>query len=389
MATYISSNQNRFYAAIESSYGKAAQVNAGNRYPAVHLQAQQALEPGRRRDKTGSRTFLGISPDSRRKTSFQTQTYLTYWDGSGQPGYGPLVQAAFGGTPRISQGLTVASAANGSAIQTTAPHGLSVGSAISYNNEIRFVIGVTSPASLTLNAAFSTVPAADAPLSPTIGYNLATVLPSVTLYDYWDPITAVSRIVTGAAVDVFGIAVNGDFHEMQFSGPAGDLVDSSGFAAGSDGLSSFPAEPALSTFDYSIIPGNLGQAWLGTGPSKFFTLTEATIAVKNNIDLRSLEFGSSYPLGMTPGPRQVSSTFSLLVQDDTQTSALYAAAKSRSVVSAMLQLGQQKGQMMGIYMSRVTPEIPAYDDKSTRLQWQFKNNLAQGVSDDEIYVAFA
>lgn len=389
MATYISSNQNRFYAAIEAGYGQAAQITSANRYPAVRLQAQQMLEPGHRRDKTGSRTFLGFSSSSRRKSAFETQTYLTSWNGSEQPCYGPLVQAAMGATPQISSGLIVASAQSGSALQTTTAHGLSIGSAVSYYNEIRFVTSVPAANSMVLNAPFSTTPEVNAPLASTATYGLATVLPSVTLYDYWDPVTAVSRIITGAAMDVFGISVNGDFHEMQFSGPACDLLDSSSFQGGTAGLTTFPAEPTLDAFDYSIVPGNLGQAWLGTGPSQFFTLTEAAIAVKNNIDLRSLEFGSSYPLGMTPGPRQVSSTFTILVEDDSQTPALYAAAKERAIISAMLQLGQQQGQIMGIYLASVVAEIPAYNDTTLRLQWQFKNNLAQGMADDEIYVAFA
>jgi hypothetical protein len=389
MATYISSNQNRFYAAIEASYGQAAQLTAAHRYPAVRLEAQQVLEAGHRRDKTGSRTFLGFASSSRRKSAFETKTYLTSWDGSEQPGYGPLVQAAMGAVPQIAGSLTVAAAQSGSALETTAAHGLSIGSAISYYNEIRFITGAPSATSLVLNAPFSVTPEVNAPLSTTISYGLATVLPSVTLYDYWDPVTTVSRIVTGAAIDVFGVAVNGDFHELQFSGPCANLLDSASFQSGSAGLSSFPTEPPLGNFDHSIVPGNLGQAWLGAGPSQFFTLTEAAVAIKNNIELRSFEFGSSYPLGMTPGPRQVSSTFTVLVEDDAQTSLLYVAAKQRTPVSAMLQLGQQQGQIMGIYLASVVPEIPAYDDGAARLQWQFKNNLAHGVADDEIYVAFA
>jgi len=387
--TYISSNQNRFYTAIETSYGQAAPISASNRYPAVRLHGQQTVERGHRRDKTGSRTFLGTSVGVRRKSLFETQTYLTSWSGSGQPGYGALMQAAMGAPAQLTAGLVVASAQSGVTLETTAPHGLSVGTAISYQSEIRFVTSIATATSLTLNAPFSHTLASNSPLAPTVTYKLATALPSVTLYDYWDPITAVSRIVTGAAVDLFGVSVNGDFHEMQFSGPAGNLLDSSSFESGTSGLSTFPSEPALSNFDYSIVPGNLGEVWLGPGPSQFLTLTEATIALKNNIDLRSLEFGSSYPLAMTPGPRQVSSTFTVLAQDDAQTTALYAAAKNRILISAMLQLGQQQGQLMGIYLSAVTPEIPAYDDSTTRLQWQFKNNLAQGVNDDEIYVAFA
>jgi hypothetical protein len=83
------------------------------------------------------------------------------------------------------------------------------------------------------------------------------------------------------------------------------------------------------------------------------------------------------------------STFTLFAQDDAQTRGLYAAAKSRSPIPAMLQLGQQQGQMMGIFVPNVVPEIPLYNDSETRLMWEFKNNLGQGSSNDEIYVAFA
>ena len=55
----------------------------------------------------------------------------------------------------------------------------------------------------------------------------------------------------------------------------------------------------------------------------------------------------------------------------------------------MLQLGLQQGEIMGIFLPNVMPEIPEYDDSETRLQWQFKNNLAQGTANDEIYIAFA
>ena len=389
MATYISSNQNRFYSALEASYGQAAPITASNRYPAVHLQAHQSVERAQRRDKTGSRTFMGTPATARRATVFQTQTYVTAWSGAGQPGYGPLVQGAMGGDPQTSTGLVVASASNDSMLQTTTPHGLLTGCAVSYNNEIRFVTAVPSLNSVVLNAPFSTLPAAGIQLASTVSYRLATELPSLTLYDYWDPLNAVSRIVTGAAVDVFGVAVNGDFHELQFSGPACDLVDSASFQAGVAGLSAYPMEPALSNFNFTVVPGNLGQVWLGADLTQFFTLTAAATAIKNNIDLRNLEFGSSYPLSMTPGPRQVSSAFTVLAQDDAQTEALYTAAKDRTLTSAMLQLGQQQGQLMGIYLASVTPEIPIYNDSETRLQWEFKNNLAQGVNDDEIYIAFA
>lgn len=389
MASYISSNANRFYAAVESAYGEAAAVTSANRFPAVRMQAQQLLEPGKRLDKTGTRTFLGTPTTSRRQTAFETRTYLTSWTSPGQPSYGPLFEAALGAPPISNSGLVVGAVTNGTQLETTAPHGLSMGLAISYSGEIRFVTQVIDPLTIVVNAPFSSTPGSNAALAPAITYPLAIALPSVTLYDYWDPVTAVSRIITGAGVDTLTLSVDGDYHEFVFTGPACDLLDSSSFVAGRAGLASFPAEPPLTSFDYSIVPGHLGEVWLGATPNQFFTLTQASLEVKNNIDIRNQEFGSSYPRAFTPARRQVASNFTIFAQDDSQTGALYAAAKQRTTISAMLQLGQQQGQLMGVYMSSVTPEIPNYDDSETRLQWTFKNNLAQGTAENEIYIAFA
>lgn len=389
MANYISSNANRFYAALEVNYGQAATASATNRFPAVQLIGQQILEQAVRHDKTGSRTFLGIPTNSRRQTAFEVRTYLTSWSGAGTPGYGPLFQSALGGTPQSSSGLVVASATSQSQIQTTAPHGLSTGSGISFSNEIRFVTSVPDASTLVLNAPFSNALATNAALAPAVTYTLSTQLPSLTLFDYWDPSTAVNRLVTGAAADTFQFAVNGDFHEFTFRGPAADLLDTTSFVTGSAGLTSFPSEPTLGSFDYSVVPGHLGQAWIGAPGNQFFTLTNATIELNNNIDVRNREFGFSYPQAIAPGMRRVSSQFTVFAQDDTQTESLYAAAKARNPVAAMLQLGQQQGQLLGIYLPNVTPEIPNFNDSQTRLQWEFKNNLAQGLTDDEFYLAFA
>jgi len=389
MANYISSNANRFYVALEQNYGQAAAILAANRFPAVKLQVEQSLLYGKRLDKTGSRTFLGAPKTARRRTVFQVHTYLTSWSGAGQPSYGPLFQSATGGSPVLNAGLVVANVQSPTQLQTTAPHGLAFGTAVAFSNEIRFVTAVPDSTTIILNAPFSNQLTPNASLAQTVTYALATTLPSVTLYDYWDPLSAVSRVITGAVVDTLNLAVNGDYHEFVFTGPACDLLDSSSFVAGSAGLASFPSEPALGDFTYSIVPGQLGQVWLGSTPNQFFTLTQASLEIRNNIDVRNQEFGSSYPRAVAPGMREVVVNFALFAQDDTQTAALYAAAKQRGTISAMLQLGQQQSEIMGIFLPTVTPEIPAYIDSETRLQWQFKNNLAQGTADDEIYIAFA
>ena len=389
MSSYISSNANRFYTGIEISYGQAATISAANRFPAVKLHAHQSVQAGRRFDKTGSRTFLGYPNTSKRATTFEAQTYLTSWSGMGLPGYGALFQSALGATPVVSGGLVVAATQGSLQMQTTESHGLSYGSAVSYINEIRFVTSVIDSQTIAINAPFKMTPVAGSILAQAITYSLADALPSVTIYDYWDPITTVSRLLVGAAVDSLSVMVNGDFHEFSFSGPAADLLDSSSFISGQAGLTNYPGEPILSAFDYSIVPGHLGEVWLGGPANQFFTMTTANVDVKNNVQTRNEEFGSSYPRAISPGPRQVASKFSVFAQDDAQTIALYSAAKLREQIPAMLQLGQQQGQLMGIFMPKVVPEIPLFDDAEPRLKWSFNNNLAQGVTNDEIFFAFA
>src|SRR5690349_6424636 len=90
MASYISSNANRYYTALETSYGRVAAIEAGSRIPAVMLSIQQQVLAGTRQDKTGSRTFAGLPSGGRRRTSFELRTYLTSWSRVGTPAYGPL-----------------------------------------------------------------------------------------------------------------------------------------------------------------------------------------------------------------------------------------------------------------------------------------------------------
>jgi hypothetical protein len=387
--SYILSNDNRFYVALETSYGVAATVSASNRIPAVKLTAKQQTERVQRADKTGSRTFAGNPSGLRLQTSFGLTTYMATWgDPAVLPPYGPLFQACLGGSPAQSAGGNVASASGSSTLAFTAPHGLAVGAAVTSGGEIRFVTVVVDAYTVQLNTAFTVTPATSSQTGPTAMYQPAEALSSVTLFDYWSPSTAVQRVLAGMAIDTLSIKLNGDFHEFDFSGQAQDLVDTASFESGQFGLSSFPAEPTVSPINYSIIPGNLGQVWLGSSPTRFFTLTAATVTFTNNLDLRATEFGSILPLAIAPGQRTVSINFTIFEMDNTATAALYQAARQYSPISVMMQLGQQQGELFGIYMTSVVPVVPAFDDSQTRLQWQFQNCRAQGSVNDEIYVAF-
>jgi hypothetical protein len=366
-----------------------ASIAASNRIPAVKLGIRQQLAGGTRRDKTGSRTFAGVPSGVRRLTDFDLQTYLTSWDKStAGPGYGPLFQSAMGADPQRFAGGTVATATAQGRVTFVATHGLSAGQGVTSGGEIRFVGAIVDAHTVQLNVPFSTLPAAGSSMGVTVTYQPATDLPSVSVFDYWSPATAVQRMLQGASVDQLEIAINGDFHEFRFTGMAKDLLDSATFNGPVGGLSAFPAEPALGAFDYSIVPGHMGQAWLGVTPTNFCTITGGSVVVKNQLAGRAKEFGSCGVKAFAPGTRTVTASFNLYSSDGEATKELYQAARQSSPITVMFQLGEVEGQVVAVYLKSVVPEVPEFDDSENRLQWNFRASRAQGTIDDEISVAF-
>src|SRR6266571_2616232 len=208
MASYISSNANRFYTALENSFGQVELITAANRIPAVKLGIRQQLDSAPRKDKTGSRTFGGSPAGGRRRTDFELQTYLTSWDKStAHPGYGPLFQAALGAAPVGFSGRSVALSTAEGRLGFGSSHGLSIGQAVSFQGEIRFVEAIVDAQTVQLNARFTVLPSAGTVLGATVTYSPATELSSVSVFDYWSPAAAVQRLLCGAAVNQMDIMV--------------------------------------------------------------------------------------------------------------------------------------------------------------------------------------
>jgi hypothetical protein len=387
--SYISSNANRWYCAREDAYGQVGAITATNRIPAVTMKARHQRDKTQRKDKTGTRTWAGAPDGVRRHTTFDATSYVRDWpDPTNLPPHGPLVEAAMGAQGVLWPGATTDVGTDESTIRFVLPHGLNPGDALVSGGEIRFVAAVITPQVVIVNVPFTVAPVPGLPITSTANYSLATELPSVSLFDFWDPATAVQRVFCGGAVDRMTVSVNGDFHQLQFQGMAQDLVDSMSFATGQGGLTAFPVEPTPTAVDYSPVPGNLGQVWMGVIPNQMFTVSQASIEIRNNLNLRLNEYGSVLPRAITPGARQVLLTLEFFSQDDTATAALYQAARQHSPVSLMFQLGQIGGQLMGIYLKSMIPDVPQFDDSETRLKWQFRDTPAQGTVEDEMVVAF-
>jgi len=294
------------------------------------------------------------------------------------------------GQPPLSwAGATISSASSGSALAFATPHGLAPGQAVTSGGEIRFVAAVANANSIVLNAPFTQLPPSGAALGRTLTYAPGSTLGSLSIFDYWTPGDAVQRAFSGAAVNQFRVQINGDIHEFQFSGQAADIVDTSSFESGQAALTAFPAEPAIADTNFTIIPGHLGQIWIGVAPTEFLTVTDAQLTFSNQLDLRANEYGSTLARSIAPGIRNVALNFSVYQQDDSATQGLYQAARQQSPVCVMLQLGEQSGQLFAIYMSSVILQVPHFEDSDKRQQWQFENCRAQGDVDDEIFLAFA
>jgi len=389
MARYISSNANRHFVALEQDYGAVPAISAANRIPAVKLMAGHEFVRPERRDKTGSRTYPGHPNGLKRRAEYQLKTYMTGWTPGGEPpGYGALFQGGTGGERVEFGGGIVGSQSIGKALVFAGSHGLSEGQAVTFGGEMRFVARVTSQVEVELNAPFSIAPNAGAPIGATLTYPLGLELPSLSLFDYWSPETAVQRLVCGAAVNRMRVAVNGDFHSFEFSGPAMDVLDSASFVAGEGGLAQFPVEPETAPSPHSIIPGHLGQVWFGESPDRLYTVTRLDLELVNDAELRDREYGSMTARGISPGRRVVSADVEVFERDDEASGGLYRAARARRPVSLMVQLGEQAGQLFGIWAPALIPTVPEFDDSDTRLRWSFEGCRAQGTAEDELAIAF-
>ena len=390
MPECVLSNRNRFYAGLESSFGQVPTVSVTDRFAGIRLGIRQRTEAPRRRDKTGGRTYAGTAPGARKFTNFEVNAYpVVRSSPSTEPPLGPLVQAGMGAAPVVFSGGSAGGGSSANTVVFSSAHGLVKGQAFGFNGEIRFVETVVNATTVGVNAPLSAAPASGEPLTGAVTYFLADDLPSASVFDYWDPSTAVNRILNGASVDRFRVRVNADYHELEFVGEAQDVLDTVSFLPGQGGLSSFPAEPTGTEPVLTPIPGNLGQAWLGTpAASRFFSVTSATVEVTNDLDLRNREFGSTTPQCVAPGQRRVTADIDLFETDDEATRSLYAAARTESTIQVMFQLGEAAGSMIGVYMPQVAPQVPEFDDGRRILQWRFRDSRAQGVTNEEIVVAF-
>ncbi len=387
MACYISTRNSRYYAVLESEFGRVAAVTAANRFSGVWLNVMQRWEEPRRRDKTGTRTFQGVAGRLRKHTAFALTTYLYAREApTGLPRCGPLVECALGSAPRVTpEGLPVTQV-QGTLAVFGAAHGLRPGDAITFGGDLRFVTACPDPLRAWLSAPLTG--SAGMAAGGAVSYRPAAKLPSASLYEYWTPESAVQRILRGCVVDELELELNGDFHQLTFRGEAVEVVDSASFEPGQGGLSSFPAEPELQPLMELPVPGHLGQVWIGNSGTMLGTVASARIRIRNHVEMRWRDFGLLAPRCAAPGDREVRIDLEIYSSDNEVCEAIHASADRREPMALMVQMGETPGAMCGIHVANFVPSPPEFLDGEERLRWRLRGCQAQGFQDDEIYLSF-
>jgi hypothetical protein len=388
MSCYINATNERLYGAVEDEYGQAVTLSSADRLSFRSLRLTESTLRAARRDKTGSRTRFAPHPEVRTENRFELDCYFAGRNpGSPWDGVTNLVEATLGG-PRVSAGSLIVSTVSGNpqTLGFSVAHGLTRGQGLRFQGELRFVKEVPSSTSVVLSAPFSNGLQPGGVLGTTISIWPGDKPKPLTLGDYWNPSGVVDRVLAGCVVDEMTVALNSDFHGAQFRGTAREIASVTGFLPGSTGLSLFPAEPSQVSHAFQLVPGHVGRVFLG---GTEFYLLDLTLRFVNNADTATREFGQSVAACYSADLREVTVQFQLYASSDAAVEQLHVLSRLRQETDLMIQMGNQPGQLAGIYVPRFVPEIPEMRDTDARVAMNYPRSQAYGVTNDEITLAFA
>ncbi|MDX2267837.1 MAG: phage tail tube protein [Bryobacter sp.] len=383
---YIATHSNRIYLKSETDHPAMGDMSEAVLAPVTSLRVNTRRQQLFRQDKTGFRTDTPVLGPQRELIEVSLGAYGVGWDGGAtKTAISPLLESGFSAQANVGANYTVAAVA-GATLTLGEDSTLTVGAALLFGTELRFVTAVSGLREVTLNAPFTVEPSLGATLQGCLNLGVGDATHTMSLLDNWNPSQAVQRFLTGVVANRLTVAVNNDFLDLSVDGFARNQYDSvNGVVSGEF---TFPTEPAgTGSLLASPIAGHLGQAVVGVDHQNVCTLTEATITIDNNIEPRTDEFGCYTTKAYTLGKRRVTVDFTLFERNDAFSQSLYAQAVNNVPVPVMFQLGTQPGAMLGIYLPAVLLSMPEFDDRQSRLLWRFQGSLALGGQNDEIFLA--
>jgi len=383
---YIASLSNRIYIKSETDFPEQNSMADANVAPVTSFALSSNRKQLFRRDKTGYRSESPVMGPQRELIQFNLESYGTGWSGGNiKPAIAPILESGMCNSADLSPALIVQSS-SGTSISLQADAALNIGKGLAFGSEICFVESISGPRDFTVNAEFTIQLSAGSQLDGCANLALGDVVNTMSILDSWAPSQAVQRFVSGAVTDELKISVNNDFLEIAAKGYARNMFDS---VSGSGGVEfQFPEVPdSGSPLANSPIAGHLGQAFIGVPSGRLCTLTQAEIRIDNSIEPRTDEFGCFSTKAFVLGRRKVSIDLTVFERNDQLSQALYTKAVNNEPVPVMLQMGSQPGSMFAVYLPAVLFPVPAFSDSQPRLLWQFRNAIAMGLQNDEIFIA--
>lgn len=335
------------YAKIESAYGTLATPASTDAIR--HLDLALAYKQNRERSPTKRGTPDHQNSLPRRLTAgFDLSSAL--WEPSGTLGtasyFGPLLQAAFGTKTTPNLATTAASAASTTGVTLTSGTGLAVGDTAIVTvgtgarreaTRLKTVVG----AAVTFDA-ISAAPDVPGAFVSGVNYKFATSIADSLSIFLFHTAGGYKEAVSGAIVDKVEFMFDGTKEAtIKFSGPAKTRVRT-GFTL-----------PGAHTTVGSPIGGLTGNFYLdGTA----FLISNLTVTVTNNQELRNNELGTSTASGHMRGAgrRTVECSCAFYLEDTTVIAN--AEAVTRNVIRAVV--GSVNGSMLAAVLPAVEWEIP-------------------------------
>jgi hypothetical protein len=203
-----------------------------------------------------------------------------------------------------------------------------------------------------------------------------------------------NRIAWGCIVESITFRFNGNVFECDASGGCGYVLDSDNFSnedtIGKAGLTSFPTIPTNTS------TGNLQVGFTGTvsidSADRTSELGNMTITVKTGNAIVADRFQDGYGVMALGGMRVVSTAFSLLDSDSTNSQALKAKAKSRSPVDITLLIGNTAGYKATFAMKQVVLTPITFEDSATYVSQNFPETPAHasaGANIDDLVLTLS
>jgi hypothetical protein len=205
--------------------------------------------------------------------------------------------------------------------------------------------GVAPDMGPLLTALFGATPTVVADTSVAYGLTFPTTIPSVTLWDFWQPSGAVHHVARGCIVQRAQFRLTQEFGSVEFSGQNIWSVSSNGFAgeetAAKGGLTAFPSEPGS--------PAVVGDFCLGFGSScELDSVEYATSVLDVTIDLDRrreiyLDNWAYYGVQAADNPIGVAVTVRLYDSDSSDFKALKNKAITGTAIDAVIVFGSAAG----------------------------------------------